>query len=156
MVIYIMADLGSVSGGWLSMKLINRGWSINAARKTVMLGCACCVAPVFLVPLQIGLWSSVALIGLAAAAHLAFSANLFTVATDTVPRQAVSSVAGIGGMFAAVGAMSMAKFVGFVLDATHSYVLLFAIASCTYFVALAVLHFLLPNLEFMKLDAPHE
>lgn len=153
MIIYIMADLGSISGGWFSMKLINRGWSINAARKTVMLGCACCVAPVFLVPLQIGLWPSVFLIGLAAAAHLAFSANLFTVATDTVPKQAVSSVAGIGGMFAAVAAMFMAEFVGFILDATHSYVLLFAIASGAYFVALGILHLLLPKLEPMKLEA---
>ncbi len=156
MIIYIMADLGSVCGGWLSMQLINRGWTINAARKTVMLGCACGVAPVFLVPLQIGLWPSVFLIGLAAASHLAFSANLFTVATDTVPRQAVGSVAGIGGMFAAVGAMFMAKFVGFVLDATHSYVLLFAIASCAYFVALGILQFLLPHLEFMKLRDSHD
>ncbi len=151
MVIYIMADIGSVSGGWLSMKLINRGWSINAARKTVMLGCACCVAPVFLVPLQIGLWPSVFLIGLAAAAHLAFSANLFTVATDTVPTQAVSSVAGIGGMVAAIGSMFVAKFVGFILDTTHSYVIPFALASCAYFVALGILHLLLPRLEPMEL-----
>jgi ACS family hexuronate transporter-like MFS transporter len=152
MVIYIMADIGSVAGGWLSMKLINRGWSINAARKSVMLGCACCVAPVFLVTLQIGLWPSVILIGLAAGAHLAFSANLFTVATDTVPKQAVSSVAGIGGMMAAVAAMFMAKFVGFVLETTHSYVILFAIASGAYFAALGILQFLLPHLEPMTLE----
>ena len=151
MVIYIIADFGSLIGGWLSLKLIDRGWSINAARKTVMLGCACCVAPVFLVSLQIGLWPSVFLIGLAAAAHLGFSANLFTVATDTVPKQAVGSVAGIGGMAAAVGAMFVAKLVGFVLDTTHSYVIPFAIASCAYFVALGVLHLLLPQLEPMKL-----
>ena len=117
MVIYIMADIGSVSGGWLSMRLINRGWSINAARKTVMLGCALCVTPVFLVSQQIGLWPSVFLIGLAAASHLGFSANLFTVATDTVPKHAVSSVAGIGGMAAAVGGMFIAKLVG--LRARH-------------------------------------
>ncbi len=156
MVIYVMADLGSISGGWLAMKLIDRGWTINAARKTVMLGCAFCVAPVFLVPRQIGLWPSVFLIGLAAAAHLAFSANLFTVATDTVARQAVSSVAGIGGMVAALGAMFMSKFVGFVLDATHSYAILFGIASCAYFVALGILHLILPQLEPMKLKSSHE
>ena len=152
MIIYIMADLGSVSGGWLSMKLISHGWSINAARKTVMFGCACCVAPVFLVPLQIGLWPSVFLIGLAAAAHLAFSANLFTVATDTVPKQAVSSVAGIGGMVAAIGSMFVAGFVGPLLDKTHSYVIPFSVASCAYFVALGILHLLLPRLESMKLE----
>lgn len=151
MVIYIMADIGSVSGGWFSMKLINRGWSINAARKTVLLGCALCVMPVFLVTQQIGLWPSVFLIGLAAASHLAFSANVFTVATDTVPKHVVSSVAGIGGMAAAVGSMFVAKAVGFILDATQSYVIPFALASCAYLVALGLLHLLLPRMEPMKL-----
>jgi len=145
--IYVMADGGSVLGGWLSMRLINLGWSINAARKTVMLGCAICILPVFLVSQTIGLWPSVFLIGLAAASHLGFSANLFTIATDTVPKQAVSSVAGIGGMAAAIGGMCVAKFVGYILDATHSYVIPFAVASCIYLVALSIVHILLPRLE---------
>jgi ACS family hexuronate transporter-like MFS transporter len=144
MVIYIMADFGSVSGGWLSMWLINCGWSINAARKTVMLGCVLCVTPVFLVSQKIGLWPSVLLIGLAAA-HLGFSANLFTVATDTVPKHAVSSVAGIDGMF-------VAKLVGFILDTTHSYTIPFAMAAGVYLVALGLLQLLLPRLEPMKLE----
>lgn len=153
MVIYIMADLGSIAGGWASMKLINRGWTINAARKTVMLVCALAVLPVSLVSGQIGLWPSVFLIGLAAAAHLAFSANLFTVATDTVPRHAVSSVAGIGGMASAVAGMFVAKAVGFILDSTHSYTLPFLITSGVYLVALAVLHLLLPRMQPMSLPA---
>jgi ACS family hexuronate transporter-like MFS transporter len=154
MMIYLMADAGSITGGWLSMRLINRGWSINAARKTVMLGCALCVTPVFLVSQKIGLWPSVFLIGLAAAAHLGFSANLFTVATDTVPKHAVSSVAGIGGMAAAVGGMFVAKLVGYILDTTGSYAMPFALAACIYLVALGILHFLLPRLEPMKLEEP--
>lgn len=153
MLIYIMASVGSISGGWLSMRLIGRGWSINAARKTVMLGCALCVTPVFTVLYPIGLWPSVFLIGLAAAAHLGFSANLFTVATDTVPKHAVGSVAGIGGLAAAVFAMFNAKLVGFVLDTTHSYAIPFVIASCSYLVALGILHLLLPKLEPMELEA---
>jgi len=153
MVIYIMASVGSIGGGWMAMRLIARGWSINAARKTVMLGCALCVLPVFLVSTHIGLWPSVLLVGLAAAAHLGFSANLFTVATDTVPRHVVGSVAGIGGLAAALGAMFNAKLIGFVLDKTHSYAVPFAIASGSYLVALAILHLLLPNLEPMKLEA---
>ncbi len=153
MVIYLMADMGSISGGWLSMRLIERGWSINAARKTVMLGCVLCVIPVFLVTHGIGLWPSVALLGLAAAAHLGFSANLFTVATDTVPKHAVSSLAGIGGMAAAVGGMFIAKLVGFVLDATQSYTIPFALASAAYPLALGILHLLLPRLEPMQLKA---
>lgn len=152
MTIYIMADVGGIFGGWFSMRLISRGWSINAARKTVMLGCALCIAPVFLVSFKIGLWPSVFLIGLAAAAHLGFSANLFTVATDTVPKMAISSVAGIGGMTAAIGGMFVAKLVGFVLDTTGSYRIPFAMASIAYLVALAILHLLLPRLEAMKLE----
>jgi ACS family hexuronate transporter-like MFS transporter len=153
MTIYGMASIGSIFGGWSSMQLIGRGWTANAARKVVMLGCALCVSPVFLVSSHIGLWRSVFLIGLAAAAHLGFSANLFTVATDTVPQHAVSSVVGIGGMAAAVFGMCNAKLIGFVLDTTHSYVIPFGVASCSYFVALGILHYLLPNLESMKLEA---
>jgi ACS family hexuronate transporter-like MFS transporter len=152
MVIYLMADLGSIGGGWLSTALIARGWSVNAARKTVMLGCFVSVIPVILVPFHIGLWPSVLVIGLAAAAHLGFSANVFTVATDTVPSRAVSSVAGIGGVAAAVGGMFVAKFVGFILDTTHSYTIPFALAPCAYLIALGTLHLLLPNLEPMVVE----
>jgi ACS family hexuronate transporter-like MFS transporter len=154
MVIYIMGDIGSVCGGWLAMRLIGRGWSINAARKTVMLGCALSVTPVFLVSFRIGLWPSALLIGLAAAAHLAFSANLFTVATDTVPKHVVGSVAGIGGVAAAIGGMFVAKLVGFILETTHSYAIPFMIASGIYLAALGVLQFLLPHLEPMKITEP--
>jgi ACS family hexuronate transporter-like MFS transporter len=151
MVIYVLSSIGSVVGGWLSMRLIGRGWSINLARKAVMLGCALCVLPVFSVSHPIGLWPSVFLLGLAGAAHLGFSANLFTVATDTVPRHVVGSVTGIGGMAAAVGAMFNAKLIGFILDTTHSYAIPFAIASVSYLAALGILQLLLPRLEPMKL-----
>jgi ACS family hexuronate transporter-like MFS transporter len=150
-VIYAMADLGSLGGGALSMLLIGRGMSVNAGRKSVMLGCALAVVPVFLVSQHIGLWRSVLLIGLAAAAHQGFSANLFTVATDTVPREAVSSLTGIGGMAATLASMVVTNRVGAVLDRTGSYVLPFAMASCFYLVALGVLHTLLPRLEALRL-----
>lgn len=133
------------------MHFIDRGWSANKARKLVMLACALCVVPVFAVPYHPGLWLSIALIGVAAAAHLGFSANLFTVATDTVPRHAVGSVTGIGGLVAALGAMCNAKLVGFALDRTHSYAIPFAVASVSYLIALGILHLLLPQLEPMKL-----
>jgi ACS family hexuronate transporter-like MFS transporter len=87
----------------------------------------------------------------ASAAHLGFSANLFTVATDTVPRHVVGSVTGIGGVAAALGAMFNAKMIGFVLDKTHSYAIPFAIASVSYIIALGILHLLLPRLEPMQL-----
>jgi MFS transporter, ACS family, hexuronate transporter len=151
--IYIMADAGGVGGGWLSLRLIDRGRSVNAARKIVMLGCAILVMPVFLVSRGVGLWPSVLLIGLAAAAHQGFSANLFTVATDTVPRHAVSSLTGLGGMMATIASMYIASLVGFLLDTTHSYAVPFGIASCSYLIALGVLHGLLPHLEPMPVAA---
>jgi len=149
--IYVMADLGSIGGGWLSLALIRRGLTVNAARKSVMLGCALCVLPVSLVAQPIGLWPSTLLIGLAAAAHQAFSANLFTVATDTVPKQAVSSLTGLGGMTATLASAYVARKVGFILDSTGSYTIPFAVFSVAYLLALAVLHALLPRLEPMRL-----
>ena len=151
MVIYAMSSVGSIGGGWLSMKLIEQGWTINVARKSVMLFCAICVTPIFAVSHDIGLWPSVFLIGLAGAAHLGFSSNLFTVATDTVPSHAVGSVVGIGGMAAAIGAMMNAKLTGYILDRTHSYAVPFAIASVSYLLGLGILHLLLPRLEPMRL-----
>src|SRR5262249_32795500 len=96
--IYLLADVGSVAGGWLSSWLLGRGWTPNAARKTAMLVCALCVVPVSLAPRVDNMWVAVLLIGLAAAAHQGFSANLFTLTSDLFPRRAVSSVVGIGGM----------------------------------------------------------
>src|SRR5262249_42138133 len=93
--IYLMADVGSIAGGWLSSRLIARGWTANAARKATLLACGLCVVPVALAPVVSVLWTAVALIGLAAAAHQGFSANLFTLASDMFPRRAVGSVIGI-------------------------------------------------------------
>lgn len=151
-VIYLMTDVGSVGGGWLSSALIKRGWSINAARKTAFLVCALCVAPVFMASRVTGLWPSVFLIGLAASAHQGFSANLYTLVSDTVPRKAVSSVVGLGGMAGALGGMGIAKLAGFLLDQTGSYVILFTIASTAYLFALLVMHLLLPRMEPMDLS----
>ncbi len=148
--IYAMADVGGVGGGWLSMALVARGASVNVARKSVMLACALIVVPVSLVSRDIGLWPSALLIGLAAAAHQGFSANLFTVATDTVPGAAVSSLAGLGGMMATVASLFAARFVGFLLDTTGSYAVPFAAASCSYLAAFALLQILLPHLEPMR------
>jgi ACS family hexuronate transporter-like MFS transporter len=135
-VIYIIADVGSIGGGWLSSALIKRGWSINAGRKTAMLICALAVVPI-----------AVLLIGIAAAAHQGWSANIFTLASDMFPRQAVGSVVGIGGMFGSIGGMLIALAVGQILQLTGSYVPIFAIAASAYLIALAVIHLLAPRLE---------
>ncbi|MGA2619966.1 MAG: MFS transporter [Thermoguttaceae bacterium] len=162
-VIYLLADVGSVGGGWLSSWLIQRGTTINFARKISFLACALGVVPVFLVPLMpwlashtgwalSGVWPVACLIGLAAASHQGFSANLYTIVSDTVPRKAVSSVVGIGGMAGAVGGMLVAKAVGYILDWTHSYLVPFCIAAAAYPLALAIIQLLLPRLEPARFD----
>src|SRR5215472_1889760 len=105
MVIYVIADIGSVAGGWLSSWLIMHGRSVNLARKTALLLCAVCVVPIIYAYRIESTWGAVLLIGLAAAAHQGFSANLFTLTSDMFPRRAVGSVVGIGGMAGAVGGM---------------------------------------------------
>jgi ACS family hexuronate transporter-like MFS transporter len=147
-----MADVGSVGGGWISLALLKRGWSANAARKTSMLICALCVVPVAAAAVVSNVWLAVVLIGLAASAHQGFAANLYTLVSDTTPGQAVSSVVGIGGMAGAIGGMASAKIVSWVLTWTGSYLYLFVGASCGYLCVLLVIHLLLPRLEPMRLD----
>ncbi|WP_303760462.1 MFS transporter [Sphingobium yanoikuyae] len=145
-VIYLMSDAGSVLGGWASSRLIARGWSINAARKATLLACALAVLPVVTVQSIDNLWAAVLLIGLATAGHQAFSANILTLPSDLFPRAAIGSVVGIGGTAGAIGGMLIAQFVGYVLDMTGSYALIFAVAGSAYLVALALLHIISPRL----------
>jgi MFS transporter, ACS family, hexuronate transporter len=146
-VIYVVADVGSIGGGWLSSRLIKRGWTVNAARKTAMLICALSVVPIVLASRVQNVWSAVALISLAAAAHQGWSANLFTLASDTFPRRAVGSVVGMGGMAGAIGGMLIATATGLLLQFTGSYHAVFIVAGLAYLVALAVIHAISPRLE---------
>jgi ACS family hexuronate transporter-like MFS transporter len=150
-VIYLVADVGSIGGGWLSSSLIKRGWTVNAGRKTAMLACALAVLPMMFASGARDLWVAVALISVAASAHQGWSCNLFTLVSDTFPRHAVGSVVGLGGMAGAIGGMLIAKLTGYLLDATGSYVPVFLIASFAYLVALAVIHLLVPRLEPARL-----
>src|SRR5688500_12753854 len=102
-VIYLMADVGSIAGGWLSSHLIKRGWTINAARKTTLLVCGMCIVPSAFVSFIPGMWSAVLVIGVALAAHQGWSSNLFTLVSDTFPKRAVASVAGLGGTMGYIG-----------------------------------------------------
>jgi MFS transporter, ACS family, hexuronate transporter len=147
MVIYLLADIGSIGGGWLSSWMIHRGMSVNFSRKIAMLICALCVVPIVFAYRIESLWGAVLLIGLAAAAHQGFSANIFTLSSDIFPAQAVASVVGIGGMAGAVGGMLMAKIVGYVLQWTGSYMIPFFIAGSAYLLALAIIQVLSPRLE---------
>jgi MFS transporter, ACS family, hexuronate transporter len=147
-VIYLVADVGSIGGGWLSSTFIKRGWSINRARKTAMLICALAVTPVIFASEVKSLWAAVAIIGLAAAAHQGWSANIFTTASDMFPRRAVGSVVGIGGMAGALGGATMAVGTGVILQTTgQNYSLIFVIAGTLYLVALLIIHLLAPRLQ---------
>jgi ACS family hexuronate transporter-like MFS transporter len=147
-VIYLIADVGSIGGGWLSSTFIKRGWTINRARKTAMLICALAVTPIIFASNVKNLWVAVGLIGLAAAAHQGWSCNLFTTTSDMFARRAVGSVVGIGGMAGALGGATMAVATGYILQSTHeNYTIVFAIAGTAYLVALAIIHLLAPQLE---------
>jgi ACS family hexuronate transporter-like MFS transporter len=146
-VIYLITDVGSVGGGWGSSALIERGWTVNRSRKTVMLVCALCVLPIFAASSARTVWGAVLLIALAAAAHQAWSANIFTFASDMFPKQAVGSVTGLGGTAGAIGGILFSASAGHILQLTGSYVILFAIAGSAYLVALGLIQLLAPRLE---------
>ena len=146
-IIYIIADVGSIGGGYISSRLIKQGWSINSSRKTAMLICALSVVPIVIASMTSSLWLAVILIGIAAAAHQGWSANIFTLSSDMFPKQAVGSVVGIGGMFGAIGGMVISPLVGYILQTTGSYVPIFIIAASAYLAALFIIHLLAPKLE---------
>lgn len=149
--IYLISDVGSVAGGWISSSLIARGRSVNRARKTALLLCAIGVVPVMFAYRVESTWSAVALIGLAAACHQGFSANLYTLVSDMFSVRAVGSVIGIGGAFGALGGYLAAKGIGHVLQWTGSYKVPFAMASSAYLIAMLFIHILAPRLEPAKI-----
>lgn len=149
--IYLIADVGSIGGGWLSSWLLGKGWTTNAARKTAMLCMALAVTPIVFASMVQSLWVAVILVGIAAAAHQGWSANLFTLTSDMFPRSAVGSVVGFGGMWGAIGGMGISKVTAYLLWTTGSYVPIFLMAGGMYLVALLVIHLLVPRLEPAKL-----
>jgi len=145
--IYLMADIGSIGGGWIAARFIKRGWTVNRARKGAMLICALAVTPIVFAAHASNLWVAVVLIGLATAGHQGWSANVFTLTSDMFPRHAVGSVVGIGGFAGAVGGMLIATFTGFLLQTTGSYVPVFIMAGSAYLLALVLVHCLAPRLQ---------
>jgi len=144
--VYILADVGSVLGGWGSSKQMKLGRSANLSRKTTMLLCALAVTPIVTAQFVSSLWLVVGIIGLAAAAHQAWSANLMTLPSDLFPKEAVASVIGIGGMAGAMGGMLMTTYNGYILEVFKSYQPIFVVAGSMYLVAILVIHFLTPRL----------
>jgi ACS family hexuronate transporter-like MFS transporter len=146
-IIYVMADVGSIGGGWLSSSFIKHGWSINKGRKTAMLICALIVIPIMFASAASYEWIAVALLSLATAAHQGWSANLFTLVSDIFPRKAVASVVGLGGTFGAIGGMFIATAAGFILEYTGSYMILFIIAGSLYLTALFIINLIVPEIK---------
>jgi MFS transporter, ACS family, hexuronate transporter len=145
--IYALSFLGSIAGGGLASRLVARGWSTNAARKTTMLLAALAVLPVIrLGDAHTSLWAAVGILGLAVGAHQAFSANLLTLPADLFPLSSVASMMGVAGMSGAIGGIVIAQTAGRILGVTGSYRALFAFAGSAYLVALAVIHTLSPRL----------
>jgi ACS family hexuronate transporter-like MFS transporter len=149
-VIYTMTSIGSIAGGWFSGAFIQRGWSIDKGRKVVMLISALLVVPIVFAS-AVPEWWAVLLIGLAAASHQSWSANLFTTVSDMFPKKAVGSVVGIGGFAGAIGGSLIATVAGFLLQFTGSYLILFIISGAAYLVALLFFHLLVPKIETAKL-----
>ena len=145
--IYVFADLGSIVGGWLPTKFINRGMSLDKARKLAMLICAACVVPIIFASQTSSMWLSVALISLATASHCGWIANMFTLISDVFPKRAVASVVGVSTFSAVLGSMLVATGVGFILETTGSYFLIFSIAGFMYLLAWLVIKFGIPQIK---------
>jgi len=154
--VYIVADVGSIAGGWLSSRLIAGGKPVGTARKTAMLVCALAVTPVIAVgylsdtTVWVGLpgvyWAAI-LLAIAAGAHQGWSSNLFTVISDTVPKPAIAMAVGAINGFAMIGTSAMQFFVGRAVAVTSSYQLPFMVAGTLYLVALLILHLMMPEIR---------
>jgi MFS transporter, ACS family, hexuronate transporter len=153
-VVYVIADIGSVGGGWISSALIKHGWTVNRARKTTMLAMALLIVPTALVSRASGMWAAVLIVGVAAAAHQAWSANVYTLASDMFPKSAVGSVVGIGAFAGAMGGVVFQRVTGRVLQANGSnYAPIFVVCGLAYVTAWAIIQLLAPKLEPARLAA---
>jgi MFS transporter, ACS family, hexuronate transporter len=152
--IYVFASFGSIGGGWLSGFFMKRGWTTNKSRKVTMLICALCVLPVAFATVSDNIWISASLIALAGAAHQAWSANIFSLASDMFPRRVVASVTGLGGMAGSIGGIILFLIVGHLKDKHISYVPVFIAASLAYLLALIIIQLLAPKLRPAEVDEP--
>jgi ACS family hexuronate transporter-like MFS transporter len=152
-IVYNVSAIGSIGGGWLPAPFGRLGLSPNYARLAAMLFCAFLVVPIYTASSAKSVWTAIALISVAAGAHQGWSANLFTTSSDMFPRSAVGAVVGIGGMAGSVGSALFAFFAGHILQLTHSYAVLFGIASSAYLLALIVMYLLAPGLKKVEFAA---
>ena len=152
MLIYLVASVGSIGGGWLAGWLMKRGATVNFARKLTLLACALCVLPVFYSALTDNPWIAAALITLAAFGHQAWSSNVYCLAGDMFPKRFVGSLTGFGGMVGCIGSMTLFFATGKILKVTGNYLPVFIIASAAYLSALALIQLVVPKLEPAKIS----
>lgn len=158
--VYTMSSIGSIAGGWLPMRLINNNWTVFRARRTAMLIYAFCVLPVVFAQWlgDMNMWLAVIIIGFAAAAHQAWSANIFTTVSDMFPKKTIASVTGIGGMFGALGGVIIAGVAPRLFEHYKSlgneqqgYFIMFIICGLAYLIAWCIMHFLAPKMKRVAL-----
>jgi ACS family hexuronate transporter-like MFS transporter len=160
-VVYIISTVGSVWGGWLPLNFIRKGMPVFKARKTSMLIYAFLVLPIFFALLlgKINIWYAVAVIGIAAAAHQAWSANIFTTVSDMFPKNSTASVTGLGGMFGGLGGIALSLFVQKQMFVYYrsinsietAYYIMFAICAGSYLLAWLIMHFLVPRMKRVEI-----
>lgn len=144
---FAIAAVGGVAGGWLVASFMGRGWTLNRSRKMTLLVCALAVVPVFLAPFAGSVWLAVLIVGIAGSAHQGWSANLFSVVSDTMPKDAISSVVGLGGFLAYFTGGFVNEFTGLILQKTGSYLWVFAYFSMMYLLSLGLIHILVPRIS---------
>jgi ACS family hexuronate transporter-like MFS transporter len=158
--VYSLSVIGSVGGGWIPLKLISKNWPVFRARKTSMLMYAFLVIPILFAQYlgSINMWLAVLVIGIAAAAHQAWSANIFTTVSDMFPKHTVGSVTGIGGMFGAIGGILLSLLVQKNLFVHYraigkieiAYYIMFAVCALSYLLAWLIMHILVPKVNVIE------
>lgn len=153
--VYTLSTIGSIGGGWIPLWLIKKNWTVFKARKTSMLFYAFLVIPILFAQIlgSINMWLAVLVIGLAAAAHQAWSANIFTTVSDLFPKKSTASVTGIGGMFGSLGGIFLSLFVQKNLFVHYraigqietAYYIMFAVCGSVYLLAWLMMHWLVPK-----------
>jgi len=152
--IYVLASVGSIAGGWLSGYFMKIGWSTNKARKITLLICAALVFPVAFASFSDNPWMAVGLMAVAASAHQAWSANLFSLTSDMFPRRMVASVTGLGGMAGSLGGTALFAITGYIKGQGYSYTPIFVAAGVSYLLALLFIQLLVPKMETANVDLP--
>jgi ACS family hexuronate transporter-like MFS transporter len=155
--VYVMSTFGSIYGGYLPKYFIERGWPVFKARKTCMLIYAFAVLPIIFAQIlgSLNMWLAVIIIGLAASAHQAWSANIFTTVSDMFPKRTIGSVTGLGGMFGSIGSVLLSLLVQkrlFVYYEAHhqietAYYIMFFVCGGAYLLAWLIMHLLVPKVN---------